>query len=144
MGKINEAKLLGMLGLAARARKLVTGTELVTEAVRKSASRSANHRSKAAAVLIADDAADNTKKRITDCCRYYGIGFTILPVSKDALSHAIGKQSDVAVCGVFDAGFAAAIQAITEGSDSQKAPITKERKVSETESDAEGIAYDHK
>ena len=52
-----EGKLLGLLGFAARARKLVTGTDLCRDEVR---------RGRLPLVLVAGDASNNTKKRISD------------------------------------------------------------------------------
>ena len=48
--------VVNLIGLAARARKIVTG-EMVLNAIR-------NHSAKL--VVIADDASDNTKKKLID------------------------------------------------------------------------------
>ena len=49
---------LNTLGLAARARKIVTGETLITK-IRSN---------EVEFVIIASDASDNTKKKITDKC----------------------------------------------------------------------------
>lgn len=54
---------LNMLGLANAARALVNGETLIK-------SISAN---KVELVLIANDASDNTKKKITDKCQFYHV-----------------------------------------------------------------------
>ena len=55
IGQEGAKKLLGMLGFAARARKLVCGTDLCRDEIR---------RGKLQLVLVASDASQNTKKRI--------------------------------------------------------------------------------
>ena len=53
---MSNDKLLGMLGLAARARKIITGTELVTEKIKSG--------KKVELVLIAADVSQNTFKKL--------------------------------------------------------------------------------
>lgn len=123
MQKVDTKKLLGMLGLAARARKLITGTELVTEAVRKQPAKRSN-----GLVLIAADASENTTKRIENCCTHYHVTCIRIAVGKDELSRAVGKMADVAVCALFEKEMANAVRKILE---MQEATITEERKISE-------------
>lgn len=97
----DERKLLGLLGLAARARKLVFGTDRVCETARAF--------SYLGVVLIASDASDNTVKRIKNCCKYYGIECRSLQCGMDDLSHAVGKGNNVSAVGVTDENFASAV-----------------------------------
>ncbi|TYR82758.1 YlxQ family RNA-binding protein [Priestia megaterium] len=83
------------LGLANRARKLISGEELVVGEVRKQ---------KAKLVLLASDASDNTKKKVTDKCAYYNVPVRIV-ADRYALGQAIGKDARVVVA-VIDNGFA--------------------------------------
>lgn len=83
-----------LLGLANRARKIVTGEFVVKSIQNKTAKL----------VLIAEDASDNTKKRLTDKCAFYQIEYRIYSDS-DNLSYAIGKSNRVAIA-VTDEGFA--------------------------------------
>lgn len=53
---MNKEKILQFLGLATRARKLVTGEELVISEVR---------RGNAKLVIVAEDASENTRKNCT-------------------------------------------------------------------------------
>lgn len=85
---------LNTLGLAARARKVVTGETLIAK-IRSN---------EVQFVIIASDASDNSKKKITDKCTSYKIDYVITS-SIDELSSAIGKKNRVAV-GIQDAGFA--------------------------------------
>ena len=58
-------------------------------------------------VIITSDASDNTKKKISDKCRYYQVEY-VIDGSSDLLSNAIGKNR-VAV-GIIDRGFADSIK----------------------------------
>lgn len=90
-----EAKVLGVLGLAARARKLESG-EFSTEKAVKS--------EKARLVLIAGDASDNTKKKFQNMCDYYHVPCCIFS-DMQTIGHAIGKEFR-ASCAVTDEGLA--------------------------------------
>lgn len=89
-------KVEQMLGLAQRARKVITGEELVVKAVRQGGVH---------LVIIAGDAAANTRKKLTDKCTSYGVPYETYG-NRDQLGHALGKEQRVVV-GVTDAGFAA-------------------------------------
>ena len=108
-------KLLGRLGFAKKAGKLITGCELTTDAVRKQANQPANRRNTGGVIMIAADASANTVKKAVNCCAYYQTACYRLPIGKEELSGAIGKMSLMSVCGVFDEGFAKAIKEILEG-----------------------------
>ena len=55
-------KFLGMLGLAKRAGKVQTGEDICSKAVKSGVSK---------LIIVACDASDNTKKSITDSCKFY-------------------------------------------------------------------------
>lgn len=74
-------KAFGYLGLAQRARQVASGEFQTEEAIKKR---------RAKAVIIAQDASDNTKKHFTNMCEYAGIPYCILS-DKDTLGHAIGR-----------------------------------------------------
>ncbi|MED4211143.1 YlxQ family RNA-binding protein [Priestia megaterium] len=86
---------ISFLGLANRARKLISGEELVVREVRKQ---------KAKLVLLASDASENTKKKVTDKCSYYNVSVKIVS-DRYTLGQAIGKDARVVVA-VMDEGFA--------------------------------------
>ncbi len=98
-------QILNLLGLMARARKIVTG-ESVIDGIRKS---------KVYFVLIASDASDNTKKMLTDKCKSYHVDYRIL-FNSDELSNAIGKENRKAV-GITDVGFAKKLKEIIKEGD---------------------------
>ncbi|MBR4832574.1 MAG: ribosomal L7Ae/L30e/S12e/Gadd45 family protein [Butyrivibrio sp.] len=70
-----------MLGLCMRAGKLKSGELSVLEAVRGG---------KAQAVIISEDASENTKKQFKDKCSYYKVPIVFFG-DKESLGHAIGK-----------------------------------------------------
>jgi ribosomal protein L7Ae-like RNA K-turn-binding protein len=86
---------VSLLGLAYRARKVVSGEESVIKEIRGS---------QAHIVLLSDDASANTAKKVTDKCKYYNIPYKRIP-NREILGRAIGKESRVVVA-VTDQGFA--------------------------------------
>lgn len=87
--------VLQLLGLAARARKVISGEELVVKEVRSG---------KAKLVLLASDAAHNSSKKIQDKCTYYNVEYHVFGDRYD-LGHATGKEARVAIA-ITDNGFA--------------------------------------
>ena len=100
-----EKKLLGLLGFAARARKLICGADLCRDAIR---------RGQIPLVLVASDASANTLKRITDACKYYETDLCQVPIPASDLSKQIGKTASIAVIGVTDMNFVNGIAALFE------------------------------
>ncbi|MCG4281890.1 YlxQ-related RNA-binding protein [Lacticaseibacillus saniviri] len=85
---------LNLLGLAKRAGKLETGEGFVLKAITKSTAK---------LVFVAQDASENTRKKITDKSSFYQVPVQS-PFTAAELSDAIGaKRSLIAVT---DAGFA--------------------------------------
>lgn len=83
-----------LLGLAMASKNLVTG-DVVLNYIRSN---------KVALVIICEDASDNTKKKFSNKCEYYGIEY-IIDGNSDDLSHAIGKDNRKVV-GILNAKFA--------------------------------------
>ena len=94
---------ISLLGLAARARCISTG-ELVLTAIRSQ---------KAKLIIIADNASDNTKKKLTDKCTYYKVPYVFCE-SSDVLSQAIGQNNLMAVA-IMDTGFAEKLYSYLKG-----------------------------
>ncbi len=93
-----DNQIKGTLGLCARARKLSTGSTLI-EDIRKQ---------RVFFVIIATDASDNTKKKISDKCKFYNIEY-VEKYQSEEISNAIGKANRMAV-GIMDKGFYAKIK----------------------------------
>jgi ribosomal protein L7Ae-like RNA K-turn-binding protein len=83
------------LGMAMRAGKIITGEEMVIDAVR---------RGEAKLVIVAEDAAFNTGKKVGDKCSTYRVPLYQYG-SREQLGASIGKESRVVIA-VNDAGFA--------------------------------------
>lgn len=87
-------RVLGALGLCAKARGLTFGTPMVCEALAG--------RKKPGLVVSANDNSDATGKRLADKCRFYGVRLVRLDVSGDALARAVGKSARLAAVAVND------------------------------------------
>lgn len=103
VGEDKSEKLLSLLGFAARARRLVFGTELCRDAARAG---------QISLVVIAADASQNTKKRIIDACKYYGCDVCQSAVPSSILAGRLGKSGITAVVGLNDHNFIAGITAL--------------------------------
>ncbi len=91
------------LGLANRARKIISGEELVLKEVRSG---------KAKLVLLSEDASVNTTKRITDKTTYYNVPMRKVE-NRQQLGHAIGRDERVVVA-VLDEGFAKKLRSMLD------------------------------
>lgn len=98
---MKQPQWFSLLGLAARARKLVTGEELVIKSIRKK---------DVYLVIVANDASELTKKKLQDKCNFYNVTLKI-GADRGELGSAIGKHERVVV-GVIDEGFAQKLLAI--------------------------------
>ena len=94
--------LASMLGICKKAGHAVIGTELVCDAIRKNQGR-------VKLAAVACDASENTKKKLSDKCAYYGIKLIFLPLTTAELGAAMGKSSASAAVGITDAGLAEAV-----------------------------------
>ncbi len=92
-------KLYGMMGLAKRAGKAISGTEAVIAKIRGL---------EAYLVIISKDASEGTKKRISDKCKSYETDY-IFYGNCDEVGRAIGVNNCVAVA-ITDEGFAQSIK----------------------------------
>ncbi|MCA1062412.1 YlxQ family RNA-binding protein [Rossellomorea sp. AcN35-11] len=92
---MNQNRWMSLLGLANRARKIISGEELVVKEVRGGRGK---------LVILSKDASANTFKKITDKCKSYNVPVSLVE-SRYELGQAIGKEARVVVA-VMDAGFA--------------------------------------
>ncbi len=97
-------KLKMTIGLAAKAGKAVYGTPLICESLRMTGER------KCSLVLEGSDSSENTHKKLSDKCAFYGAELIRLPITMGELSDATGKRSTVAAVGIRDNGLAEAIR----------------------------------
>ncbi len=99
-------KALSLIGLATKAGKTASG-EFMTEKETKSG--------KAAMVIVAEDASDNTKKKFNDMCKFYKVPIYFYG-DKDTLGHAMGKEFRASLA-ILDVGFAKGIRKQIEAKD---------------------------
>ncbi|WP_454961355.1 L7Ae/L30e/S12e/Gadd45 family ribosomal protein [Eggerthia catenaformis] len=105
-------QIYNTLGLAVRAKCLVTGENVLVGIRNKSIKL----------VIIANDASENTKKRMINKCNYYQVEY-ILFSDSDSLSQAIGKSNRMAI-GITEKGFANklinSLRGLSDGKEEQK------------------------
>ena len=92
---VNSKKLLSLLGLAKRARKVVSGEFSTEKSVKSGRSQM---------VIVSEEASDNTKKMFTNMCTHYKVPICLFG-TKEELGHAMGQQLRASLS-VEDAGFA--------------------------------------
>ena len=88
-------KALSMLGLAARAGRIVSGEFTVEKEVKSG---------RAYLVLIAEDASENTRKKFQNMCEFYEVPMRLC-YDRERLGHFIGKDFRASVA-ILDEGFA--------------------------------------
>ncbi len=96
------SKTSGLLGLAMRSRKCVTGDEVIKSIQRKSAKL----------VIITNECGENAKKKLLDKCAYYGIPYVFM--SETELNEAIGTWNRKSIA-IQDEGFANKLHACLKG-----------------------------
>lgn len=92
---MDKEKFFGMLGLAARARRISAGEGAVLDSIRSK---------KARLVVLAVDASENTRTRFENSCSHYGVEL-VFADERELLGKSIGRDFAVAVS-VNDEGFA--------------------------------------
>lgn len=100
-------RLLGAIGLCKRAGKLICGVPLICTELRKGGS--------VQMVLAASDASDNTKKKLNDKCKFYGVELAYLPYTADELARAAGKSAPIGAVAITDAQLCRAVAAHLPG-----------------------------
>ena len=99
---MNKQKLANILGLAQRANRIISGEELVVRVIQDG---------KAKLVFLANDAAPNLTKKITDKSNYYQVEVSTV-FSTLELSTAVGKARKVLA--ITDAGFTKKMRSLME------------------------------
>ena len=95
----DKNKVFSLIGLATRARRVVSG-EFSTE---KSVKSGRSHM-----VIVSEEASDNTKKMFENSCAYYKVPVYQFGM-KEELGHAMGKEMRASLA-VLDSGFAKALR----------------------------------
>ncbi len=92
-------KTYNLIGIATKSRNVSSGEFSTEKAVKEH---------KAALVIVAEDASDNTKKMFTNMCTYYKVPIYFFG-EKNELGHAMGKEFRASLA-VLDKGLADAIE----------------------------------
>ncbi|MDU4959861.1 MAG: ribosomal L7Ae/L30e/S12e/Gadd45 family protein [Sporomusaceae bacterium] len=90
---------MSLLGLAQRAGKALSGEFVIERAIRAG---------KVHCLIVAADAAENTRKKYRDMTTYYAVP-CVEALSKDALSGGIGRENRAAIA-ITDAGMSQALK----------------------------------
>ena len=101
-------KVFGLLSIAAKAGKVVSGSDTVMEEIRKRRAR---------LVILSVDASANTLKQFRDKSSYRDIPLTVYGRSEE-LGRAVGRTPRVVVC-VLDEGLSNSILKVTRESEKQ-------------------------
>lgn len=104
MSLLINNKILGLIGLAARARKIAFGADSVELELKKK---------KVYLIIVAEDSSERTKSKFQKLSEEYNVPI-IITETIDTLSKAIGK-SNKAIVGIEDINFAKEIQKINNG-----------------------------
>lgn len=89
-----------MLGFAARAGRIIFGTDTVCRSLGTDGDRAVR------LVLVANDASDTTKRKLAYKCEYYGKPLMILDIDGGELGERLGKSYQAMVIAINDKGFA--------------------------------------
>ena len=92
---MKQNKIYSLLGLAMKAGRVVSGEFATDKSVKEGS---------AFLVLVSEDASDNTKKKFSNTCEFYGVPRYFFG-TKDELGHAIGKEMRSSLA-ITDEGFA--------------------------------------
>lgn len=87
----------GSLGLCSKAGRLIYGVPMIIEAMQKG--------KKIYLVIEAGDTSDNTHKKITDKCSFYGVEKIRVDADGVELASRIGKSSSLAAVAITDERF---------------------------------------
>lgn len=104
---MSNHKILGLLGLSAKARKIVSGADATIQAMEKQ---------KIKLVLVSKDASEKTMKNFRFYSERYKIPIFILEETIEDISKAIGKKNR-AIIGIEEENLAKQIGKILNGGD---------------------------
>ena len=99
-----QGRLLSALGLCMKAGGVICGVPMICDAMRKGGKKSP------IIVLEAADTSENTHKKITDKCGFYGVRRVRMSCTADDLAAALGKSSALGAVAITDAGLCRLIE----------------------------------
>ena len=89
----NTKQLLSMIGIAKKSGRIIVGVPMIIEHIQKKKALDPEE----FLLIEACDTSENTHKRLTDKCEFYGIKRVQVSVTCEALGAAIGKSAVAAV-----------------------------------------------
>jgi ribosomal protein L7Ae-like RNA K-turn-binding protein len=98
----NKDKIIALLGLAAKAGKLVYGTPMVCEELKNG--------KKVYFVFRAAGTSENTHKKIGDKCKFYNVELIDVEFDTVEFGRRLGKSSELAAVALTDKSFADGIK----------------------------------
>ncbi len=103
------ARSLPTLLLCRKAGAVTAGVGAALDAVRRNGARPA-------AVILASDASDRTKKQIRDKCAFYGVVLFEIPAPSDELGRFLGSRSLCAAAAIGKRGpYASLVEKLKDG-----------------------------
>ena len=102
-----DNRFWGSLGLSSKAGKLIYGVPMIIEAMQKG--------KRVYLVIEAGDTSDNTHKKITDKCSFYGVEKIRIDADGGELASRIGKSSSLAAVAITDESFYKMVSKNIEG-----------------------------
>lgn len=103
---MKNSRILGLLGLAARARNVAFGADSVEIEIKKK---------KITLIIVANEASNRTKEKFQKLSKEFNIPI-IIDGSIEEISRSIGKENK-AIIGIKDINIAKQIQKINNGGD---------------------------
>lgn len=100
---MTQQKVLNLIGLAYRARKCAHGVNLIMEQIQNN---------RAHFVIIAQDAKENSRKKLINKCKSHNVPYKEL-ADRKLLGNAIGKEARIAIA-ILDQGFARKIHSLLQ------------------------------
>ncbi len=91
--------LLSALGFSARAGAIIFGVPLICEALSSKKKVKGKY---PLLVVEASDSSENTHKRISDRCSFYGVKHVRIEATSEELSSALGKNAPIAAVALTD------------------------------------------
>lgn len=111
---MSQSKLCGMLGICKKAGRLITGSDLVLEAVR-------SKKSTPLLILLSADASANTVKKVRNCCTFYQRRVAVLPITGEQLAHTVGKTGVISSAAITEEGLInAVLKLLTANSENEE------------------------
>ena len=100
----DKTRLVGMLGFAMRAGKVIIGTDAVCSSLSKKGA------ARPRIVLLSESASEGTRSKVTHKCEFYGVEVQTIDIDSSELGRLLGKLYAPATVAIKDDGFAKEIR----------------------------------